>query len=65
MDKVLLIKIVILGLFFFGFVVFTLVHTIALYLKVKRQENHKSVKRKLFKRKNSNVYDLKASRTKK
>lgn len=65
MDKILLTKIIIIGLFLLGFVIFMLVKTISLYFNVKRQENGKTVKRKIFKRKNSNVYDLKASRTKK
>jgi len=65
MDKVMLMQIVIISLIFLVFVVFTIIHSMRLYFQVKNKEKKKPLKRKLFKRRDSNVYDLKATRTKK
>lgn len=65
MDKTLLIKLIVVSAFLLIFIVYALIQCIRLYVKVKKHENGIPVKRKIFKRKNSNVYDLKTSRTKK
>lgn len=65
MDKTLIIKLGIIALIFLIFVFYMFLNLIKLNGQLKKIEQGKPINRKIRKRKDSNVYDLKASRQKK
>jgi uncharacterized protein YoxC len=65
MDKILVIKLAIISTLFLIFTMYLFLNLYKLHRQLKKIEQGKPMNRKILKRKDSNIYELRTSRQKK